>query len=565
MRNIITKAFVAIAFMAASFAHAQVANQIWFTMWNGQPNPSSDVSVQNIFSSGNGSAVPTGLAVNFVSQTNFPAFNSPYDIAVDVAMGKAYVLDNNQNSASGVPENIYSFNITGTPAQVAASAQIIYTMPTTTGDTNANFFPYIGGIALDPTNHYLYFNQLDITTSANSYIGRLNLSTSSASDINSLTTNLPTMQALFTGQVPGFGPIAVDPTNIYLGAFNAKNGTNGVYMAKVTGSGNFSEIVTISAKDTTFSNGFIGGVASYPQSNLVYYLTYDLHGFGINTNFSTNQNAIWTYNTVTHTKTLIASGFKGFPDNIALDVPNSRYYFSTGRDGTPTADVTPTNYQAIYTGVLGSTNTPTSFFTPVLTGLDTNVYPGNVAIQGLYIVDTGGTLQPPVAGTDYLTADINQTLAIPVTNLLANDSDPYSYALSITGVSGASTNGGSVSLNSNFVDYTPATNYVGNDQFSYTLTDSHNSQAVGTVHVNVVALSTPPSNHVSVSIVSTGRLILFNGAPNQSETVEYANALTGPWFYLSPGITAGASGIIEYEDLTAPAPPARFYTIRIGP
>jgi len=215
--------------------------------------------------------------------------------------------------------------------------------------------------------------------------------------------------------------------------------------------------------------------------------------------------------------------------------------------------------------VLGSASAPTLFYTPVLTGLDTNVYPGSVAIQGIYVVDTGGTLQPPVAGTDYLTAEINQTLAIPVTNLLANDSDPYSYSINITGVSAASTNGGSVSLNSSFVDYTPATNYIGNDQFTYTLTDSHNSQSFGTVHVNVVAFSAPASNHVSFAIVPTGRFILFKGAPNQAATVEYANALMGPWFYLSPTIAAGASGVIEYNDLTAPAPPTRFYQIKIGP
>jgi Bacterial Ig domain len=461
-----------------------------------------------------------------------------------------------------VPEYIYSYNISGTPAQIAASAQIVYTMPTTTGDTNANRFPYIGGLALDPTNHYLYFDQWDTTTSTNSYIGRLSLASSSVSDTYSLTTNLPTLQTFYAGQIPGVGPIAIDASNIYLGLFNTVNGTNGVYSARISGAGGLSEIVAVSTNDTTFPNGFIAGVASFPQSNLVYYLTCDL-GVGAYTNSSVSQNAIWTYNTVSHVRTLIASGYPGIADNIALDVPNNRYYFTTGNDGT--GNSSPTNYEAIYTGVLGSTSAPILFYAPVLSGLDTTNDPGNVAIQGIYIVDAGGTSQPPVAGSNYLTADENQMLAIPVTNLLADATDPNSYPINITSVSATSTNGGNVSLSSNFVDYTPATNYIGNDQFTYTLTDSHNAQSLGTVRVNVVALSTPPSNHISIAIVPTGRFILFTGAPNQGGIVEYANTLTGPWYYLSPTITAGASGVIEYNDLTAPAPPTRFYLIQIVP
>jgi hypothetical protein len=560
-----TKVLLAMAFMAAPFVQAQSLNQVWFVMWGGQPTPGGDNSLQNITANGTGSAINAGTAASIVSQTNFSSFNSPYDIAVDPAMGKAYVLDNNQLSGTGVPEYVYSFNLTGTPAQIAASAQVIYTMPTTAGDTNANYYGYLGGIALDPTNHYLYFDQMDISTPTNSYIGRLDLTNSSASDIYSPNNNSPALHIYYAGQIPGFGPIALDATNLYLGAWNTRNGADGVYTAPISGSGSFSEAVAVSMNDTTFPNGFISGVASDPQLHLIYYLTTELHSPGINTNYSVTQNAFWQYNTVTHVKMLIASGYQGLPDNIALDVPNNRYYFTAGRDDT--GNVTPTDNQAIYTGVLGSTSAPTLFYTPILTGQDPNgnLNAGGVAVQGIYVVDTGSNPQAPVAVPQYVTAEANQTLELPITNLLANDSDPNSYPLNINGVSNTSNSGGSVVSNGVYIAYTPPTNYTGSDQFTYTLADSHSLQSVGTVYVNVVALNPPASNHISMAIVPTGRFLLFSGASNQFGIVQYANTLNGPWNYLSQTIPAGASGVIEYNDLTAPAPSARFYQIVIVP
>lgn len=551
------RALLAGTCLAAPLAQAQTSNVVWFTMWNGQPTPSSDVSVQNITTPGSGSAVPAGSANNFASQTNFPSFNSPYDIAVDTAMGKAYVLDNNANGTT--PEYIYSFNLTGTPAQIVASGRIIYTMPVSQVDSNNNLYPLISGIALDPVNHYLYFNQIDSLTSTNSYVGRLSLTSSYLSDTFSPSTNnYLTLQTLYAGQIPGQGSIAVDSSRIYISAISA-SGNDGVYAAPVSGSGTFSEIVTISSGNTAFPNGFVSGVASYTKSNIVYYLTSNA-GY-LNHNYNTSQNAIWSLNTASNLNipTLIASGYQGDPDNITVDPANNRYYFTVGRDGT--GNVNPGNYQAIYTGVVGSTAAPTLFYTPVLTGQDTNANAGNVAIQGIYVVDVANNLVPPTTGTDYVTAESNLTITLPTVDLLANDSDSNDYSLSITAVSNPSTNGGSVSLNGNFVDYLPATNYVGNDQFTYTVTDTGGAQAQGTVNVNVVALTIPPSLHMSITRDPTGRFLLFNGTAGQSYMIQDGPTPSGQWSQLSPYLPAGASGIIEYNDPTIPLPATRYYRL----
>jgi Ca2+-binding RTX toxin-like protein len=85
---------------------------------------------------------------------------------------------------------------------------------------------------------------------------------------------------------------------------------------------------------------------------------------------------------------------------------------------------------------------------------------------------------PPVAVDDSATTAKNTAVSIQVNILLANDSDPDSNPLSITGVSNA-TNGTAV-LNDNgtasntaddFIVFTPTTGFSGNASFDYTLSD----------------------------------------------------------------------------------------------
>ena len=86
--------------------------------------------------------------------------------------------------------------------------------------------------------------------------------------------------------------------------------------------------------------------------------------------------------------------------------------------------------------------------------------------------------QPPVAVDDSATTAKNTAVSIQASTLLANDTDPDSNPLSITGVSNA-TNGSAV-LNNNgtpsntaddFIVFTPTTGFSGNASFDYTLSD----------------------------------------------------------------------------------------------
>lgn len=85
---------------------------------------------------------------------------------------------------------------------------------------------------------------------------------------------------------------------------------------------------------------------------------------------------------------------------------------------------------------------------------------------------------PPTAVDDMVSARINETIVIPVSALLANDTDPNSDTLSVTAVtSGAN---GTASLDDNgtagdasddFVTFTPDTDFQGQADFGYTISD----------------------------------------------------------------------------------------------
>ncbi|MDE3067723.1 MAG: hypothetical protein KGJ60_09250 [Verrucomicrobiota bacterium] len=573
---------------------AQSSNRIWFAIYNGAPTPSSDVSVRTVMSDGSASVPAAGLAGNFVSQTNFSSFHSPYDVAVDPAMGKVYVLDNNLQGEA--PEYIYSFNLAGTPAQIAASGQIIYSMPVPAADVNAHLYPLISGLALDPVRHLLYFCQMDVTTSTNSYVGQLDLASSSKSDIDSSDGGDPAFQPYYTGQIPGQGAIALDESNLYLGAINGRAGNTGVFAAPRDGNGAFSEIVTLSAGDTSFPNGLVGGVASDPQDHLIYYLTFNA-GY-VNRNFDTGQNALWAYDTASRQTEKISSGYPGFPDAIAVDPANRRYYFTVGRDGTGNAS--PTNFQAIYTGNLGSTNAPTLFYTPALSGEDGNGQPnaGNVALQGIFVKDPpvlallpatviyaeGGA--PAILAPDLVADDPGSSLLAGATVAIvgggfAGDDDLLSAVTNGTRIrAGYDTTTETLTLSGSdtLADYQQVLRTVAfssanpdptqggaspSRAIAWTVTDGALSSATATVKLALLPM--PPQNEMGIARAMGGWTLVFTGIPGRNYVFQFTDAVTGPWNDLSPILTAAPSGLVEYDDSTMPSPPIRFYRVRSAP
>ena len=162
------------------------------------------------------------------------------------------------------------------------------------------------------------------------------------------------------------------------------------------------------------------------------------------------------------------------------------------------------------------------------------------------VVDT-----PPVAGAHYLGAVLNTPLTIIASALAALDYDADGDPLSITAVSGTSTNGpsGNVTLSGGNVHYTPATGFVGVDQFTYTISDGFTGgTATSTANVTVrLAPATSVFNYISAS---TGTVNLRgHGIPGRSYDIQWsANANFSTVGGVLDSVTAAANGIITYTD-----------------
>ncbi len=567
---------------------AQTSNRVWYALFGGSPTPSGDISVQSVVTDTSAAPVAAGTAGTFIAQTNFTAFNSPYDVVVDPAMGKVYVLDNNLQN--GTPEYIYAFTLVGTPAQIAASAQVVFTMPVPAADVTAGTHPRISGLALDPVNHFLYFNQLDVTTSTNSYIGRLDLASSSRSDLYSSVSGSPAWSAFYVGQVPGLGQISLGGTNFYLGAFNPYTGNAGVYVAPISGGGTFSEVTGVSTNNVNFTNGLVAGVASDFADHLVYYL---VESASFN---NTGENAVWVYNTLSHSNTKITSGYKGFPNNLAVDVANGRYYFTVGQDSTGT---TPkTNYLAVYGGNLGSLNSPTLLYQPGLNGQDIagNLNAGNVVMQGIFVEDAptlaglsgafylagGGamTLTPGlVTGDISSTALVGATVAI-TSGAFSGDGGTLTAVTTGTGIAAAynavtetlTLSGSDTLANYQSVLRSVAFNSTNPDPtngkrnptrtISWAITDGGLASSPAASTLTLLTTPAPALSRMSVVNSSSGWVLLFTGTAGQNYVVQSAPALPGPWTDLSPVLTANSAGLIAYSDPAFPSGSARFYRVR---
>jgi hypothetical protein len=102
---------------------------------------------------------------------------------------------------------------------------------------------------------------------------------------------------------------------------------------------------------------------------------------------------------------------------------------------------------------------------------------------------------PPVANADSgFTTPQNTALTIAASSLLANDTDPDSLAMTVTGVS-APVNG-TVTYNAatSTVTFTPTSGYSGPASFTYSISDTAGGTASATVSLNVNAAAVPVAN-----------------------------------------------------------------------
>ena len=102
---------------------------------------------------------------------------------------------------------------------------------------------------------------------------------------------------------------------------------------------------------------------------------------------------------------------------------------------------------------------------------------------------------PPIANEDIISSvnedDVNILLDLMSNDSIAPDTGETLQIVAVT--QGAEAGAVSISGNGLHVLYTPDTDFVGTDTFTYTIEDSNGGQATGNVTVNVQAVNDPPS------------------------------------------------------------------------
>jgi hypothetical protein len=235
--------------------------------------------------------------------------------------------------------------------------------------------------------------------------------------------------------------------------------------------------------------------------------------------------------------------------------------FTTNTDGTAVSFTTTAS--DLCSGTL----------TPVCTPASGSTFPiGNTTVNCLATDASGNTAtcsftvtvmlnHAPVAGNCTLGAVENHPRSVLIAKLLGHSYDiDDEDTLTISAVSATSTNGGTVTLGSTNVIYMPATNFVGTDLFTFTVSDGRGGLATASVVVTVTSENDPSLNRIgSLTVTQNGGIaIRFAGIPGYTYTVERTRDLT-TWGVIGT-FTVPDNGIAVFTDTNAPQDQAFYRT-----
>ena len=168
---------------------------------------------------------------------------------------------------------------------------------------------------------------------------------------------------------------------------------------------------------------------------------------------------------------------------------------------------------------------------------------------------------PPTVNPATYTRTSGLGYKFSIANLLTNVVDPYpSNVVVFSSVNSTSTNGITLSTNSNNEILYPSNAPNVPDSFTYTVTDTNTAlSATGSVYIvigSVTGTNSVVSLHVGVPAAGTNTL-QFAGIPNYSYVTQYATNVAGPWSSFSTN-TANTNGLWTVVDTTA-TNASRFY------
>ncbi len=165
---------------------------------------------------------------------------------------------------------------------------------------------------------------------------------------------------------------------------------------------------------------------------------------------------------------------------------------------------------------------------------------------------------PPVASADTIERYPTQGVKVRLSTLLGNDNDADGDTLNII-VAATSANGGTVTVNGDWVYYTPTGGFTAADSFTYTINDGRGGSAVGTVNVAIKVDVDPGQNLVITDLGGGSMRIRGSGIPGRTYRLQFTDTLSPAAWANLPGasVTADASGAFEFTDNSGSA--SRYY------
>jgi hypothetical protein len=175
-------------------------------------------------------------------------------------------------------------------------------------------------------------------------------------------------------------------------------------------------------------------------------------------------------------------------------------------------------------------------------------------INGIYNAGRAGKCRAngPIAGNAFVKVLENEVALIRPRRILDWCSSPDHYPLTISAVSPTSTQGASVMLVTNGVVYHAPTNYLGYDQFDYSISDGHGGSASASAIVYIDPRRAASATLLVPTPIAGGLQVSFTGYADRTYTIERAESLDGPWITID-SITVDGDGAGTFTD---PDPPA---------
>jgi hypothetical protein len=171
--------------------------------------------------------------------------------------------------------------------------------------------------------------------------------------------------------------------------------------------------------------------------------------------------------------------------------------------------------------------------------------------------------RPPVASPDLVYRFRSEALAVDISDLLANDSDPDGDGIFVANVATATHHGGTATLLGRYMFYLPPVGYDGDDSFTYTIADTRGGSAYALVTVFVTDNTPPEMSPIPNYIANVLTPLVFTNL-----AVDAQSGAAGLHHHLVAGAPANArlnpkTGVFRWVPTREQAPGTNWFTIRV--